>query len=97
MFGDQQKMSTEKLKASQAQSCGQAGTKGLSPQGQAPYGALGIAEDCTANAEPLIYRLMRNMNSSEHEARKQRRAVEILERHPEFEELLELLRLVPIW
>lgn len=90
---EQQKMQQEKA----SQSCGQAGTNAPSPQGQAAYGAFGIAEDCAAKTEPLIYRLMRNMNSSEHEARKQRRAVEILERHPEFEELIELLRLVPIY
>jgi hypothetical protein len=87
---EQQKLQQEKV----SQLCGQAATT------KVPYpttAGCDIAQDCVANAEPLIYRLMRNMNASEHEARKQRRAVEILERHPEFEELIELLRLVPIW
>jgi hypothetical protein len=50
-----------------------------------------------AQEEPLIWRLRREAMSYGEQTEKKNRAVEILERHPEFEELIELLRLVPIY
>jgi hypothetical protein len=47
--------------------------------------------------DPLIWRLRREASSYGEQYERKRRAVEILERHPEFEELIELLRLVPIY
>jgi hypothetical protein len=47
--------------------------------------------------EPLIYRLRRDACGLGEQAARQRRAVEILERHPEFEEFIELLKLIPLY
>jgi len=43
------------------------------------------------SATPLLYRLRQQLMQAEGERAKYRRAVEILERHPQFEELVELL------
>lgn len=68
-------------------------------QEKAMLGATGQATrpvDCCgkAESEPLIWRLRREESMSSVHTARQRRAIDILERHPEFEELLELVRIV---
>lgn len=53
------------------------------------------ANDCYVGREPLMWRLQREASNLGDEAARKRRAIELLTLHPEFEELLELLRLVP--
>lgn len=76
----------EKLKAAQAlgyaENCQQATT------------ARGIG-DCAQNMaqqEPLVYHLQRKARNAEENHVKITRVLDILQRHPEFEEFLEILR-----
>jgi hypothetical protein len=49
-----------------------------------------------ANPEPLLWRLMDEADSYGEQAAKKNRAIELLQLHPEFEDLIELLRIVNI-
>jgi hypothetical protein len=49
-----------------------------------------------AERPSLLFELLHKAERSSIEAARNKRAVEILQKHPEFEELLELLRLVPL-
>ena len=49
-----------------------------------------LAQAC---APSLLYQLRERKNKSEQEQQRTARAIDILERHPEFEELIELLKL----
>ena len=52
--------------------------------------AMGIVQQ-----ESLLHRLQRRANDGASEQRKYQRAADILAQHPEFEELFELMRIVP--
>lgn len=76
----------------------------LQAQTTSPVGCTGDQNLCDQNlccekavAEPLIWSLRRQAVLAGNDAARKNRAIEILERHPEFEELIELLRIVPIW
>lgn len=49
---------------------------------------------CEALQKPLIYQLHRQARAGHLEADRTQRALAILEKHPEFEELIELLKIV---
>lgn len=60
---------------------------------QAASGLSGCETACPSEArELLIHRLLRQKRMLERDHEKYDRAISILERHPEFEELMELLR-----
>jgi hypothetical protein len=62
-----------------------------------PFGR-GFAPDVQeCNPEPLLWRLQREADSYGGQAAKKRRAVELLRMHPEFEDLIELLRIVNLY
>jgi len=63
-----------------------ASTQGMAGQ------QIGYAVDECNKRELLIHRLQRQERNVGHESQKLSRASDILTRHPEFEELLELLR-----
>jgi hypothetical protein len=75
------------------------GTQAASPNPRdvETSGACGQAEAPREIHEPLLWRLQREANSYGDRAARKQRAVELLQMHPEFEDLIELLRIVNIY
>src|SRR5260370_42292191 len=61
------------------------------------YATKGCDRVVTPQRPPLLFELLFKAEKSGIENARNQHALEILQRHPEFEELIELLRLVPIF
>ena len=84
----------EKRMAAIAEAAKEDARRNLMEQGAAanPTGYAADFSNCMQKEKPLAFRLRRRMNASEEKYNKTARALNILERHPELEELLWLLR-----
>jgi hypothetical protein len=75
-------------------------TKGLYgdiyPNYGAAVAAAGSLNNYASSPETRVERLRRLSNESNHLAKRYERALEILNRHPEFEEFIELQSLLPL-
>jgi hypothetical protein len=81
----EQKLKAEKDRAYNDNMCGQT-VQGIG------YANQPQAIDECSKQEPLIYRLQRRARNVEQDHAKLARVLDILQRHPEFEEFLEVLR-----
>lgn len=95
---------TAQLEYDRVYNAGQAAAGQASPQPQADNDHVlkGCEQFATTAAKepwpPLrIQQLFNEGQSYQEQANRKMRAVELLAKHPEFEDLLELLRLVPIY
>ncbi len=61
-------------------------------QAQQMAQGIGAAKQCCEKQETTRQRLQRQLCNSNEEHRRLNRVLDILERHPEFEEFLEVLR-----
>ena len=61
-------------------------------QGQKMAQGIGAVNQCCENRETTRERLQRQLCNSNEEHQRLNRVLDILERHPEFEEFLEVLR-----
>jgi hypothetical protein len=68
--------------------------KGIGSAAPSPYTTEACTDQGTATKQaPLGYRLQHTIRRSEREFSRAQRALYLLEKHPEFEELLELLEI----